>query len=139
MDTLVRANKRRLVVGGLAALLAVNAILFLITPSLAIPGSLANYFFGPGMIRAQVVLRDGEGIHAYRLDQGRIVRLAPRQGSLRIFESDGRTVNVRVAPDARIEVNGRPATFAALRRGMRATVVRDGERAAEIVIATGRE
>jgi hypothetical protein len=67
------------------------------------------------------------------------VGLVPRRGRLRIFESDGRVVNVQVAPDARIEVNGRPAPFAALRRGMRATVVRDGERAAEIVLATGRE
>lgn len=135
----MRANKRRLVVAGLTALLALNALLFLIQPGLAIPGSLANYFFGPGMIRAEVVLRDGEGLHAYRLDQGRIVRLAPKRSGLRIFESDGRVVNIKVAPDARIEVNGRPAPFAALRRGMRATVVRDGERAAEIVLATGRE
>lgn len=124
--------------GVVSLLLAANVALLVIEPSLALPRSLAAYFFGPKMIRAEVVLADADGLHDYRLDQGRAQGVAPARETLRLIERDGRVVTVRVAPDARIEVNGQPAPLGAIRRGMNVLVVRDGEQPAEIVLATGR-
>ena len=128
----------QLAVGVLAALLALNALLFVVQPGLALPRSLANYFYGNGLIRAEVVVRDAEGTHDWRLDQGRILRVMPARGMLRIVEYDGRVVEVEVAPDARIELHGRPVLIGALRRGVRAFVVRDGEGPAVVVLAGRR-
>jgi hypothetical protein len=124
--------------GALAALLTLNVVLLLVQPGLALPRSLANYFYGNGMIRAEVVVRDAEGTHDWRLDQGRILRVAPNRSMLRIFEHDGRIVEFQVAPDARIELNGRPVPLAFLRRGVRVLVVREGEGLAEVVLAGRR-
>jgi hypothetical protein len=140
-STTVRARTSRrwiAAVAGLAALLTLNAVLLLVQPGLALPRSLANYFYGNGMIRAEVVVRDAEGDHDWRLDQGRILRVAPNRGTLRIFELDGRIVDFQVAPDARIELHGRPVPLAFLRRGLRVMVVREGEGPAEVVLAGRR-
>jgi hypothetical protein len=122
----------------LAALLALNAVLFLVEPGLALPRSLANYFYGPGLVRAEVVVRDAEGIHDWRLDQGRILRVLPARSLLRLVEHDGRVVEVQVAPEARIELHGRPVVLGALRRGLRVLIVREGETPAEVVLAGRR-
>ena len=64
-----REIRWQLALGAIAALLA-------LTPSVAsssrsrTPPSLASYFYGNGLIRAEVVVRDAEGIHDWRLDQG---------------------------------------------------------------------
>jgi hypothetical protein len=131
-------SRRTLALAAVAALLAVNAILLLVQPGFALPRSLANYFYGGGMIRAEVLVRDAEGVHDWRLDQGRILRVAPARSMLRIVEHDGRVVEFQVALDARIELHGRPVPLAALRRGMRVLVVRDGEGPAEVVLAGRR-
>jgi hypothetical protein len=128
----------KLAIAALAALLALNAGLFVVQPGLALPRSLANYFYGNGMIRAEVVVRDADGMHDWRLDQGRILRVAPARSLLRIVEPDGRVVEVQVAPDARIELHGRPVALGALRRGVRAFVVREGEGPAVVVLAGRR-
>jgi hypothetical protein len=128
----------KLAVAAFAALLTLNAVLFLVQPGLALPRSLANYFYGAGLLRAEVVMRDAEGLHDWRLDQGRILRVAPVRSMLRIVEHDGRVVELQVAPDARIELHGRPVPLGALRRGIRAFVVREGEGPAEVVLAGRR-
>ena len=131
-------SRSKLALAAVAALLALNAVLFVVQPGLALPRSLANYFYGNGMIRAEVVVRDAEGIHDWRLDQGRILRVLPARGLLRIIEPDGRVVEVQVALDARIELHGRPVPLGALRRGVRAFVVREGEGMAVVVLAGRR-
>ena len=122
----------------LAALLALNAVLVVVEPGQGLPRSLANYFYGGGMIRAEILVRDAEGLHDWRLDQGRILRVAPARSLLRLVEHDGRVVEVQVAPDARIELHGRPVPLAALRRGLRVLVVREGEGPAEVLLAGRR-
>ena len=124
--------------GGLAALLALNAVLLLVQPGLALPRSLADYFFGPAMLRAEVVVSDATGTHDYRLDQGRLLSVAPARGTLRLRERDGRIVAVPVAPTARIELHGQAVPLSALRRGVRVLVVRNGEQPAEAVLAGRR-
>jgi hypothetical protein len=134
----VGVTRSKLALAAVAALLALNAVLFLVQPGLALPRSLSNYFYGPGLVRAEVVVRDAEGLHDWRLDQGRILRVAPARSFLRIVEPDGRVVEVQVAPDARIELHGRPVPLGALRRGVRAFVVREGEGPAVVVLAGRR-
>ena len=119
-----------------AALLAVNATLLVAQPGLALPGSLGNYFFGPKLVRAEVLVKDGGVLHDYRVDRGVIRAKSP--GMLSLLERDGSVVSIAVAPTAAITFNGRPITFSALRRQMVATVIRDGDSPAIEVRATTR-
>ena len=122
--------------GGLAALLAVNASLWLATWGFALPRSLPAYFFGPGFVRAEIVMLVDGDVHDYRVDRGRV--RAKTRTSLTLRERDRTVVVVPVAPDAQIIVNGRIAGIGQVRRGMIATTVRDGDLAAEDVRANSR-
>jgi hypothetical protein len=127
--------RTRIVILGLAAVLAVNAVLFVVQPGLALPRSLGSYFFGPRLVRADVVVRDG-GIREFRLDRG-LLRKASGS-ALRLREADGTVVTVPVAADAAITLNGRSATFGELRPGMVVLTVREGGAAASDVRAHSR-
>ena len=116
-----------------AALLALNAVLFVAQPGLALPGSLGNYFFGPKLVRAEVLVKDGGVLHDYRIDRG-VIR-SKADGTLTLLERDGTLVPIPVAATAAITLNGRPIGYAALRRGMVATVIRDGDAPANEVRA----
>jgi hypothetical protein len=130
-------RRRNLALWTVAALLAVNAVLLgAQVADGALPRSLAGYLFGPRMVRAEVVVKDGTGLHDYRLDRGTIRDKAP--GSLTLRERDGTVVTLAVAGDAAVTLNGRPASFGSLRRGMVAVVIRDGDAPAFDVRANGR-
>ena len=133
----VRVTRRRWTIAAVAALLAVNASLWLASFGLALPRPLASYLFGAGLVRAEVVYRSPDGVlHDYRIDKGRVRAIA--RTSLTLRERDGTVVTIAVAPTAQVLVNGRQATLAQVRRGMMATTVRDGDRAAEDVRANAR-
>src|SRR5215210_3629883 len=127
--------RTRIAILGLAGLLAANAVLLVVEPGVALPRSLGTYFFGPKLVRADVVLNDG-GIREFRLDQGRLRRQAG--SSLLLREADGTIVTVPVAPTASVQLNGRPATLRELRRGMVVVTVREGGAAASDVRARSR-
>jgi hypothetical protein len=110
--------------------------LYVVKPALALPRVLASFLFGPRMVRAEVVLMDGGTVRDIRLDRGRIVQA--RGGAVRLRERDGTVVDLPVAPSAEITVNGRLAHFPELRRGMNATIIREGDGAASVVQATDR-
>ena len=122
----------------LAALLALNAVLLGAGSGLALPGSLATYLFGPKMVRGEIVVKDGGVSHDYRIDQGRIRVVGTGASVLSLYERDGQLVTVPVAPGARITLGGRTVPLTALKRGMRAITVRDGNAAAESVQAFKR-
>jgi hypothetical protein len=128
--------KRTKALWALVALLLVNAVLLVTQPALALPGSLGNFFFGPKLIRAEVLLTDGSGVRLYRIDRG-VIR-DKSGGTLTLRERDGTLVPIAVSPTAAITIGGRPAGFGALRRGMSATVIRDGDAPAVEVRATRR-
>jgi hypothetical protein len=109
---------------------------FVVEPAFALPHGLAAALFGPRMVRAEVIALESGGVRDLRIDRGRIT--AARGGTIRLRERDGTVVNLPVAPDAAITLNGRTARFAELRRGLNATIVREGEGAASIVEATER-
>ena len=112
-----------------AALLVVNAVLLAAQPGFAspasLPRSLASYFFGPKLIRAEVLVKDDGVLRGYRVDRG-VVR-AKTNGSLTLRERDATIVEIAVSPSASISVRGRPSSFSALRRGMFVTVIREGD------------
>ena len=126
--------KRRTAVWAFALLLALNAVLLVAQPGLALPGSLGNYFFGPKLVRAEVLVQDGGVLHDYRVDRG-VIR-AKANGTLSVLERDGSLVPIPVAATAAITIGGRPAAFGELRRGMLVTVIRDGDAPANEVRAS---
>jgi hypothetical protein len=129
-------SKRSRVVAALAALLALNALLLVVQPAAALPNSLAAYFFGPKMVRAEVLVQDGGVLHDYRIDRG-VIR--SRDGdSLTLLERDGSIVTIQVSPAAAVTFNGRPIPFAKLRKRMHVTVIRDGDAPAIEVRAGAR-
>jgi hypothetical protein len=128
--------KRHVALWIAVALLGLNAVLLAAQPGLALPRVLANYFFGPGMVRAEVVMQDRGQIHLYRIDRGRIRSLGP--DSIVLRERDGRIETVAIAPDAEIvgvprRGRGGRQTLHGLRRGMFVETVRDGDAPAERV------
>lgn len=130
-------TKRSKALWAVAALLLVNAVLLAAQPGLALPQSLGNYFFGPKLVRAEVVLREGNTIHDYRIDRG-VIRVKPKDGVLQLRERDGTVVSITVSPTAAVTLGGRPTTLSALRRNMTVTVIRDGDAPAFEVRAGGK-
>ena len=110
---------------------AAVAALALVQSGAAGPGSLGAFFFGPKLVRAEVVLVDGGRVHDYRVDRGRIRSVSP--GSLTLRERDGTFVTVPVSPTADVRAGGVAVALAQLRRGLLATTVRDGDAPATIV------
>jgi hypothetical protein len=131
-----RMPKKQIAVWTVAALLALNGALLAEGAGLALPGSLGTYFFGPKLVRAEVLVKDGGALHDYRVDRGVIRAKSP--GMLSLLERDGSVVSIAVAPTATITLDGRPIAFSALRRPMVATVIRDGDSPAAEVRATTR-
>jgi hypothetical protein len=119
-----------------AALLFVNAVLLAAQPGLALPSSLGNYFFGPKLVRAEVLMADGGTLHDYRIDRGVIRAKSP--GALTLRERDRSLQTIAISPTASITVRGRPVPFSQLRRGMVATVIRDGDAPAIEVRVSGK-
>ncbi|MFL5937607.1 MAG: hypothetical protein ACJ744_16585 [Gaiellaceae bacterium] len=119
-----------------AASAAAVAALALAQGGAASLSTLGSFFFGPKLVRAEVVTSEGGVIHDYRVDRGRIRALTPT--TLTLLEKDGTTVAVPVASTADVTLAGRTVPLTRLRRGFVATTVRDGAAAASIVVATRR-
>ena len=118
-------TKRSKALWAIAGLLLVNAVLLVAQPGLALPRNLGNYFFGPKLVRGEVLVRDAGALHVYRIDRGHI--RGKTAGELTLREGDGTLVTIAVSPTATITFRGRPVTLAQLRRGMVATVIREGD------------
>ena len=119
---------------GLAAAAAAIAVLALAQGGAASLASLGNFFFGPKLVRAEVITSEGGVIHDYRVDRGRIRQVT--SSSLTLVEKDGTVVPVPVAPTAVVTLAGRSVPLTRLKRGFTATTVRDGAASASTVIAT---
>jgi hypothetical protein len=127
--------KHRLLLVLLVVLVAVSAApLFAATPGPTLPRALAGFFFGPNMVRAEVVMQERGGVRAYRLDQGRIRAIG--RDTITLLESDGTVVVIPFTSSTEILVNGRRVNQRALQRGMRAVVVRVSGGPAETIRAT---
>ena len=102
-----------------------------------IPYASVSYLLGNRMLRAEIALKSADGVlHDYLLDRGRIKQVAV--SGLVLREGDGTAVTITVSPFARVKINGRPAGYSQLRRGMMATTMRDGDKPADQIWATGK-
>ena len=115
-----------------SALVAVNAFFWLAQGSFALPRAMIDRFFGPRMIRAEVILQGpGGAVNDFRLDRGVITSVTPLSIDLR--ERDGSTVTILVARRARIAGSPSVTSVAQLRPGMRVLVVHKANARANLV------
>ena len=119
---------------GIAAAASAVAAFALVQSGAAGPGSLGSYFFGPKLVRAEVITNEGGTIHDYRVDRGKVRAVTPT--SLTLFERDGTLVTVPVLAAADVRLDGVTVPLTRLRKRFTATTVRDGPAAASIVVAT---
>jgi len=102
------------------ALIALNTFFWLAQGGFALPGALIDRFFGPKLIRAEVVFGGPRvGIQDVRIDRGVIRSVGG--GSIVIRERDGTVVTIAVTPATRILGVGAASQ---LRPRMRVLVVR---------------
>ena len=90
--------------------LLVNAVLIAAQPGLALPGPLGSYFFGPKLVRAEVLVKDGGALHLYRVDRG-VIGARPTERSC-FASATAASSTIAVAPTATITIGGRPAAYA---------------------------
>ena len=102
-----------------------------------LPSSVATFLLGPRMMRAEIPLVSVDAVmHDFRLDQGRLRQLTPT--SLVVHEADGTNVPIGVSASVRVKLNGQAASYTQLKRGMIAMVIRDGDKPADQIFATGK-
>jgi hypothetical protein len=118
-----------------AVLLALNAVLLSAQFAGAVPRGLSQYFFGPKLVRMEAVIQDAGQTRLYRVDKGRIRAVRPMLGTITVLERDGTLAVIPVADDADVTLRGRSVPLNALRRNMVVTTVREGDEAAELVLA----
>ena len=131
-----RMTRRTFALFAVAGLLAVNATLLLVQPSLALPGSLAAWLLGPKMVKAEIVVKDGKTTYDYRIDQGKL--RAVTSTSVTLYERTGDVVTIPVSPGARVTLGGKTVLLTALKKGMRVQTVRNGSAPADTVQAFRR-
>lgn len=99
------------------------------------PASVGILMLGPRLIRAEIALQD-TALHDYLLDHGRIRQVGI--ATITLHELDGTDQTINISPTARIKINGQNGTFFQLQRGMMAVTIRDGDKPADQVYATGK-
>jgi len=118
----------------MAAAAAAIAGLALAQGGAASLSSLGSFFFGPKLVRAEVITSEAGVIHDYRVDRGRVRQVT--SSSLTLVEKDGTVVSIPVASTASVTLGGKTVLLKQLKRGFTATTVRDGPASASTVIAT---
>ncbi len=103
-------------------LVAVNAFFWLAQGSFALPQALIDRFFGPRLIRAEVILGGALQVNDFRIDRGVITAAAP--GSITLRERDGTIVTISVSPATKVVGDPRFTSVAQLRPPLRVLVVR---------------
>jgi hypothetical protein len=112
----------------LATLVALNSFFWLATSGFALPQQLIDRFFGPRLIRAEVILGGPQQVNDFRIDRGVITAAAP--GSITIRERDGTVVTIETTPATRVLGRARITGSAQLRPPMRVLVVRQANQPA---------
>ncbi len=128
-------SKRFLLLG--AVLVALNTFFWLAQGGFALPQALIDRFFGPRMVRAEVILQGARGVvNDFRLDRGVIT--ATGSGSITLRERDGTVVTIPVAAGARVVGSPRFTGVSQLRPPLRVLVVRKANAPAHLVQVEGR-
>ena len=101
-----------------------------------LPTSVSSYLLGPKLIQAELYVQAGAVKHDYMLDRGRLQKRYAN-GQLTIVKQAG-PITVKVAPGARVLLNGRLSSLRALRARMQVAVLHDKELPAQQVWATSK-
>jgi hypothetical protein len=109
------------------ALVAVNSFFWLSTSGFALSKAIINQFFGSQMVRAEVLLKNGQD---WRIDRGVVTTFTA--GTLTIREGDGTSVSIPVSPTAKVQGFARQ-----LRPKLRVVVYHQANLPAEIVQVEG--
>jgi hypothetical protein len=117
-------------------LVALNAFFWIAQAGFALPQALIDRFFGPRMIRAEVILGGAQGVNDFRIDRGVITAVAP--GSLTLRERDGTIVTIAVTPATKVVGRFPFATVNQLRPRLRVLVVRKANQPAGQIEVEGR-
>lgn len=113
-------RKRYLIL--LATVVALNSFFWLATTGFALPQQLIDRFFGPKLIRAEVIVGGPRQVNDFRIDRGVITSATP--GSITIRERDGTVVTIATTTTTRVVGRPRATGAAQLRPPMRVLVVR---------------
>jgi hypothetical protein len=109
-------------------------LLIAVASAFAFNRAVLTELFGPGMIRAQVVVyANGQDTEIW-FARGRIVAMGA--GGLTLREKDGQVDRIDVASGARITLNGAFVPMSSLRRGMQVQAFRPGDAPAYRIDAT---
>jgi hypothetical protein len=119
-------------IGLVAVLLAALVVAIDVQPTRAAQTPLLKTLFGASMVRAEVIVQEGESVRDLRVDRGRIRTLGTNQ--LRLVERDGTVVAIPIAATTTVSTGGATSTYASLRRGMNVTTVRDDSKPALHVV-----
>lgn len=118
-------------------LVALNVFFWVAQSGFALPQALIDRFFGPRMVRAEVVVQGERGnVRDFRIDRGQIVTAAP--GSITLRERDGTLVTIQVAANARVVGLPRPADASQLRPDLRVLVFRQANSPANLIQVESR-
>jgi hypothetical protein len=118
------------------ALIALNTFFWVAQGGFALPRAIIDQYFGGRMIRAEVLVQTPTGAADYRIDRGVIKTVTP--GSIVLKEKNGDMVPIQVAPTVTVTgAGGRSGSGVVLRRGMRVTVFRLANAAADTIQVEG--
>ena len=101
-----------------------------------LPTSVSSYLLGPKLIQAELYVQAGAVKHDYMLDRGRLQKRYAN-GQLTILKQSG-SMTVKVAPSARVLLNGKLSSLRALRAKMQVAVLHDKELPAQQVWASSK-
>jgi hypothetical protein len=117
-------------------LVALNSFFWLAQSGFALPTALIDRFFGPRLIRAEVIVGGPNAVNDFRIDRGVITSTTP--GEITLRERDGTVVTIPVSPTATVVGSLRITTVAQLRPMMRVLVVRKANAPATKIQFEGR-
>jgi hypothetical protein len=119
----------------LVTLVALNSFFWVAGGASALSRAIVNQFFGPRMIRAEVILQAPGGTQDWRIDRGVITAVSG--GTVTLREGDGTSLSVPVDPAARVQGPPRFASPARLRPRLRVVLYHQANGPAEIVQVEG--
>jgi hypothetical protein len=118
------------------ALVVLNTFFWVAQGGFALPAAIVDQFFGPRMIRAEVLVQTPTGAADYRIDRGVIKAITP--GSIVLKEKNGDMVPIQLASSATVTgPAGRRATGGVLRVGLRVLVIRLADGPADTIQVEG--
>lgn len=118
-----------------AALVALNTFFWLAGGGMALTRAIVNQFFGPRMIRAEVIVQSPGGAQDWRIDRGVITAISGTTLTLR--EADGTTQTVDVDPNAQVQGPFRFNSPSKFRPRLRVVLYHQANAPAELVQVEG--